>query len=102
MRMLQVETSKLMERSKGFQLKCKDKIWNQSVFISAEDSTKIFAEEDVRRGILKHSKFIPLANNDMFKVKHNRMFSLVFITKISCVPEYMMKVGNEFFQVVLL
>ncbi|XP_044758874.1 uncharacterized protein LOC123316727 [Coccinella septempunctata] len=84
-------TSKLMDKSKGFQLKQKHKIFKSPVFMSTQDSTKEYAVEDVRKGILKHGKFIPLDNNEIFKVKLERMLSLVFVTKIKFIPEYMMK-----------
>ncbi|XP_045474576.1 uncharacterized protein LOC123680632 [Harmonia axyridis] len=85
-----VETTKLMETNFGYQLECEDQKPDPSVFISMEDSTRIYAEEDIRKGILRHAKFVPLSSNDIFNEKEERMFSLVFITKVEHIPEYML------------
>lgn len=92
MKKFQVETSKFTESYKGFQLKEEDTEEISTVFIDVEDSTKTYDAEDVRNGILKHEKFVNLQSDDIFKINVERMFSLVFITKTKCIPEYMMKV----------
>ncbi|KAL3268286.1 hypothetical protein HHI36_007407 [Cryptolaemus montrouzieri] len=92
-----IETSKLMNADKGLELvPDKEEMRPTMVYVSAENSTKIYNADDVRTGILRHGKFIPISENKMFQSKTERMFDLVFITRIDSIPEYMMKGPNNY------
>ncbi|KAK9878633.1 hypothetical protein WA026_023083 [Henosepilachna vigintioctopunctata] len=89
-----VKTSKFTSKICGLKLITKSNQYKESPqyqFTSVEDSTKIYHYDNIRKGISRHGKFIAIENNDLFKSKTERIFSLLFVTSLKGIPEYMLK-----------